>query len=106
MLWLLSGSDVIEVSGLSCTGKTQVLLQAVASCVLPQNLGGEESCCIFFDCELKFDALRLQEMIAQRITRFTKETNSEFGPELSEDRVVQLVASCTVCIVLFCVSIV
>uniref|UniRef100_A0A7S3PDZ0 Rad51-like C-terminal domain-containing protein n=1 Tax=Aplanochytrium stocchinoi TaxID=215587 RepID=A0A7S3PDZ0_9STRA len=61
------GADVIEISGLSNTGKTQLLMHIVASCVLPQDMGGEESVCIYFDNEMKFDPGRMQSIITEQI---------------------------------------
>lgn len=41
--------DVVEIYGPSGSGKSEVLINVVARCVLPAWLGGEERTAVFFD---------------------------------------------------------
>lgn len=41
--------DVVELYGPSGSGKSEVLINVVARCVLPAWLGGEEQTAVFFD---------------------------------------------------------
>ena len=41
--------DVVELYGPSGSGKSEILINVVARCVLPAWLGGEERTAVFFD---------------------------------------------------------
>ena len=65
--------DVIQVRGESSTGKTQIVLHALATCVLPENLGGQGSRAVLFDLDMKFQVERFYEILLARITLDFKE---------------------------------
>ncbi|GBG27888.1 DNA repair protein XRCC2-like [Hondaea fermentalgiana] len=78
--------DVVEISGATQTGKTELVLRAVATCVLPAeleleldahdgdgeskaaprtlHLGGEGASVVFFDSDLRLNVVRLAAIIA------------------------------------------
>lgn len=60
--------DVIQVSGESSTGKSQIVLHALATCVLPESLGGEGSSAVLFDLDMKFEVERFHQILSSRIT--------------------------------------
>lgn len=41
--------DLVELYGPSGSGKSEVLINVVARCILPAWLGGEERTAVFFD---------------------------------------------------------
>ncbi|PSS36075.1 DNA repair protein [Actinidia chinensis var. chinensis] len=64
--------NVVEVVGPSPSAKTQILIQAAVSCILPKewngvNYGGLEHLVIFFDLDCRFDILRLSQSLKRRI---------------------------------------
>lgn len=70
----LRSGAVIELSGRSATGKTEILLQIIASCILPSKweeveLGGEDSTIIYYDLNSQLDILRVVAILEARIRR-------------------------------------
>ncbi|KAL4521372.1 hypothetical protein Ndes2437B_g08037 [Nannochloris sp. 'desiccata'] len=69
----LRATNVVEISGLASTGKTEILYSIAATCILPnfQNgiaYGGHNSNVLYLDLDCKFDIVRLAEILQSRIT--------------------------------------
>eukprot|EP00850_Spirogloea_muscicola_P004971 SM000022S07185 [mRNA] locus=s22:446584:447157:+ [translate_table: standard] len=69
---LRRGHSVVEISGASGSAKTEVLVQAAATCLLPKQVngvhyGGNEGAVLYFDLDFKFDILRLVNILKARI---------------------------------------
>lgn len=58
---------VLELCGPSGTGKTELLTQAAATCVLPKRHGGAAAPALFVDLDGCFDALRLVQVLDARV---------------------------------------
>lgn len=90
--------DIIEVSGLSQSGKTELVLRAVATCVLPRSLeledgqvlqlGGEDGSVVFFDSDLRLNSIRLAGIIAAPLERACK------NGLLSQDKATEVAQAC------------
>ncbi|KAG2701763.1 hypothetical protein I3760_06G058800 [Carya illinoinensis] len=64
--------NVVELVGTSSSAKTQILIQAAVSCVLPKEwngvyYGGLDRLVMFIDLDCRFDILRLSKMLKHRI---------------------------------------
>ncbi|GAQ89378.1 DNA recombination and repair protein [Klebsormidium nitens] len=64
--------NVVEIFGASGSGKTEILTQAVATCILPSEVdgvgyGGAGGAALFFDLDGRFDILRLVRILESRI---------------------------------------
>jgi RecA/RadA recombinase len=69
---LLAPASFLEINGPSGSGKTELLYKIAAACILPKMwrgvvLGGAERTCIVFDCDQKFSALRMLQIIHERL---------------------------------------
>lgn len=71
--------DVVEVTGDSGSGKTELAMSWAVNCMLPARLGGEDGTVIWFDSERRFCAERMAQIIRERIERASKE-EEESGP--------------------------
>jgi len=58
---------VLELCGPSGAGKTELLTQAAATCVLPKRHGGAAAPALFVDLDGCFDALRLVQVLDARV---------------------------------------
>jgi len=88
----LRNGDIVELYGPSSVGKTTLLYNVIASCVLPRkwndvSIGGNESGVIYFDNDFNFCMPRFLEIIEQRI----KDTLSTSQQYISGDEVKNLV---------------
>ncbi|KAJ7954500.1 DNA repair protein XRCC2-like [Quillaja saponaria] len=68
--------NVVELVGPSPSAKTQILIQAAISCILPKEwngvqYGGLDHPVMFIDLDCRFDILRLSEMLKHRIMEAT-----------------------------------
>ncbi|KAK9276657.1 hypothetical protein L1049_006193 [Liquidambar formosana] len=64
--------NVVEVVGPSHSAKTEILMQAAVSCILPKewngvHYGGLEHLVMFLDLDCRFDILRLAQLLKHRI---------------------------------------
>ncbi|KAJ4963162.1 hypothetical protein NE237_023101 [Protea cynaroides] len=76
--------NVVEIVGSSPSGKTQILVQAAISCVLPREwngvyYGGLERLVIFFDLDCRFDILRLSESLKLHIMEANRSSSLNNG---------------------------
>ena len=65
----LRAGHVLELSGSNDTCKTECLLQAAATCILPQACGGCSSKVLFIDMISGLDPLRLVQILDARIRK-------------------------------------
>jgi DNA-repair protein XRCC2 len=65
----LRPGNVLEVSGPLGSGKTEVLLHAAASCVLPRRHGGAEAPAIYIDLDGRLDIVRLIILLGTRMRK-------------------------------------
>lgn len=68
----LRAGNVVEITGASPSGKTQILIQAAISCILPKtwngiHYGGLGKVVLFLDLDCRFDVLRLSQMLKHRL---------------------------------------
>ncbi|CAM6102462.1 unnamed protein product [Calypogeia fissa] len=68
----LHGRNVLEIAGPPGSGKTELLLQSVVSCILPKewegiSLGGSEKPVLYLDLDCRFDIRRLVHLLESRI---------------------------------------
>ena len=63
----IKSGSLVCVEGDSGSGKSEILLSAVANCILPAELGGNESGVAFFSVDSKFNASRLGDILRGRI---------------------------------------
>ncbi|CAA7034805.1 unnamed protein product [Microthlaspi erraticum] len=68
----LRAGNVVEITGASPSAKTQILIQAAISCILPKtwngiHYGGLGKLVLFLDLDCRFDVLRLSEMLKHRL---------------------------------------
>ncbi|CAM9460250.1 unnamed protein product [Ectocarpus sp. 4 AP-2014] len=63
--------DVVELYGPSGSGKSEVLINVVARCVMPAWLGGEERPAVFFDNDGRLSILRLEQLLKGKISNNT-----------------------------------
>ncbi|BBN08822.1 DNA-repair protein XRCC2 [Marchantia polymorpha subsp. ruderalis] len=68
----LHGGHVLEMAGQSGSGKSEIMLQAVVSCILPKEwqglkLGGSEKPAVFIDLDCHFDMPRLVKLLHHRV---------------------------------------
>lgn len=68
----LRAGNVVEITGSSPTAKTQILIQAAITCILPKtwngvHYGGLEKLVLFLDLDCRFDVLRLSDMLKHRL---------------------------------------
>ncbi|CAM9655152.1 unnamed protein product [Ectocarpus fasciculatus] len=63
--------DVVELYGPSGSGKSEVLINVVARCVMPAWLGGEERPAVFFDNDGRLSILRLEQLLKGKISSNT-----------------------------------
>ncbi|XP_059640738.1 DNA repair protein XRCC2 homolog isoform X4 [Cornus florida] len=64
--------NVVEIVGPSPSAKTQILIEAAISCILPKewngvHYGGLERLVMFFDLNCRFDIVRLSQSLKHRI---------------------------------------
>jgi len=59
--------DVVELLGVSGSGKTEVAMHAAASVVLPESMGGSHGTVLWFDSELRLCAERFVGILMYRI---------------------------------------
>ncbi|KAI6669485.1 hypothetical protein NL676_004370 [Syzygium grande] len=70
----LRAGNVVEIAGPSPSAKTQILVQAAVSCILPKerngvHYGGLGHSVLYIDLDCRFDVLRLVEMLRHRIVQ-------------------------------------
>lgn len=76
------------ISGCTGSGKTELLIQTAATCILPKQwqgyeIGGLEGSCMFIDLDFKFDLLRLWTVLRCRLEpRLGNDTNGIQGQQL------------------------
>ena len=75
--------QVMEICGTNDTCKTECLLQAAATCVLPKSCGGCASNAIFMEMRSGMDPLRLVQILDSRIRRC--QSSSSSGSQLLEE---------------------
>ncbi|AED97911.1 DNA recombination and repair protein RecA-like ATP-binding domain [Arabidopsis thaliana x Arabidopsis arenosa] len=68
----LRAGNVVEITGASTSAKTQILIQAAISCILPKtwngiHYGGLGKLVLFLDLDCRFDVLRLSQMLKHRL---------------------------------------
>lgn len=68
----LRAGNVVEITGSSPTAKTQILIQAAITCILPKtwngvHYGGLGKLALFLDLDCRFDVLRLSDMLKHRL---------------------------------------
>lgn len=68
----LRAGNVVEITGASPSAKTQILIQAAISCILPKtwngiHYGGLGKLVLFLDLDCRFDVLRLSQMLKHRL---------------------------------------
>uniref|UniRef100_A0A1J3K803 DNA repair protein XRCC2-like protein n=1 Tax=Noccaea caerulescens TaxID=107243 RepID=A0A1J3K803_NOCCA len=76
----LRAGNVVEITGASPSAKTQILIQAAISCILPKtwkgiHYGGLGKLVIFLDLDCRFDVLRLSEMLKHRLLQANRSGN-------------------------------
>ncbi|KAK9836924.1 hypothetical protein WJX84_001391 [Apatococcus fuscideae] len=80
-------SQLIEISGASGSGKTELLTQAAAAAILPKVSGldlGRGEHAIYLDLDGKFDLIRLMQVLQGRLRAAEPEANQQ-GVELPDD---------------------
>ena len=70
----LSSSSVVELSGAPNVGKTLLLTQLTAHCLLPgkwknQNIGGLNCGVIYIDCDYHFNILKLVDLLEEIVDK-------------------------------------
>lgn len=65
--------QIIEITGDSNTGKTHLLMEFMARCVLPQRFGGCEADVLFVDTEHHFQIFKLAAMLEKHLRNSTQE---------------------------------
>eukprot|EP00899_Mesostigma_viride_P025357 jgi/Mesvir1/6005/Mv00752-RA.1 len=95
---VLRAGDVLEITGDSGSGKTEVLIQAAATCVLPNAIngvtyGGNNASLVVYDLELGFDLERLSNVLKARI-RAARAAHTAGAPSGPADTESALVAEC------------
>jgi len=70
-------TEVIEISGLSQSGKSEVVLSLCLQTLLPRKLGGEEASVVFFDLDGRFLADRLIGLLDKRLLEAIEEGKLE-----------------------------
>ena len=65
----LRPTDVVQISGPSASGKSELLLHLAARCLLPRSLGGQGGDVLFFDLAHQLDALRLAHLLRRAVER-------------------------------------
>ncbi|XP_056168988.1 DNA repair protein XRCC2 homolog [Syzygium oleosum] len=70
----LRAGNVVEIAGPSPSAKTQILVQAAVSCILPKerngvHYGGLGHSVLYIDLDCRFDVSRLVEMLRHRIVQ-------------------------------------
>ncbi|KAI4373165.1 hypothetical protein MLD38_011323 [Melastoma candidum] len=83
----LRSGDVVEIAGPSPSAKTQILLQAAVSCVLPKEwkgtyYGGLGQTVLYIDLDSKFDVHRLLQMLKHRIVGANGHSSSGCDEEI------------------------
>lgn len=78
----LRAGNVVEITGASPSAKTQILIQAAISCILPKtwngiHYGGLGKLVLFLDLDCRFDVLRLSEMLKHRLLEANRKKISE-----------------------------
>ena len=78
----LNSGDVLEIQGPAASGKTELLYHLAANCILPSNvlvaslgisaertvhLGGWQKSVVVFDCDGRWDILRLHNILITRL---------------------------------------
>ncbi|CAH2043510.1 unnamed protein product [Thlaspi arvense] len=68
----LRAGNVVEITGASPSAKTQILIQAAISCILPKtwngiHYGGLGKLVLFLDLDCRFDVRRLSQMLKHRL---------------------------------------
>lgn len=71
--------NVLEIVGPSTSAKTNILIQAAISCILPVEYGGLGYIVVFFDLDCRFDILRFSDLLKHRIiiSAIQEEKNNE-----------------------------
>mmetsp|Transcript_73107 Transcript_73107/g.208332 ORF Transcript_73107/g.208332 Transcript_73107/m.208332 type:complete len:151 (-) Transcript_73107:33-485(-) len=89
----LVAGDVVEVFGESGSGKTEVLMGAVARTVLPEADGGTGRLVVYFDHDSRLNVARLEQIVSQRATAHRREqhhgTQAASGEAVPVDEVVR-----------------
>jgi len=70
----LGHGNVVYVQGPPSSGKTELLLQILVTCILPKkwgevDVGGNESSVLYFDNDFKFNLQRVLQLIKSRLKR-------------------------------------
>ena len=68
----LRPGNVVELVGASGTGKSEILMQIMANCVLPKKwddveIGGNEGGVVLFDNDFHFDLFRFSTILEHRV---------------------------------------
>ncbi|XP_023643103.1 DNA repair protein XRCC2 homolog isoform X1 [Capsella rubella] len=87
----LRAGNVVEVTGASPAAKTQILIQAAISCILPKtwngiHYGGLGKLVLFLDLDCRFDVLRLSQMLKHRLLQANRLGNGAWW-QLEESNV-------------------
>ncbi|KAL1215415.1 putative DNA repair protein XRCC2 [Cardamine amara subsp. amara] len=87
----LRAGNVVEITGASPSAKTQILIQAAISCILPKtwngiHYGGLGKLVLFLDLDCRFDVLRLSQMLKHRLLQANRLGNGAWW-QLEESNV-------------------
>ncbi|XP_010461935.1 PREDICTED: DNA repair protein XRCC2 homolog isoform X3 [Camelina sativa] len=87
----LRAGNVVEVTGASPSAKTQILIQAAITCILPKtwngiHYGGLGKLVLFLDLDCRFDVLRLSQMLKHRLLQANRIGNGTWW-QLEESNV-------------------
>ena len=63
----LRPGNVLEATGASCCGKTELLVRAAVTCVLPEEFGGNAGGVLFLDLDGRLDAARFPAELSRRL---------------------------------------
>eukprot|EP00889_Picochlorum_renovo_P000803 jgi/Picre1/27833/NNA_000797.t1 len=88
-------SDVVELSGVVGSGKTEFLYSVAVSCILPRvangvDFGGRGQHVIFLDLDYKFDIFRVSNLLQHRIQSTLRASRSAGSTKLNVE-IVEIV---------------
>ena len=89
----LRPTDVVQISGPSASGKSELLLHLAARCLLPRSLGGQGGDVLFFDLAHQLDALRLAHLLRRAVER-GRSSSSDGGGGPSAAATGDVVTAC------------
>ncbi|KAK2949997.1 hypothetical protein BLNAU_15032 [Blattamonas nauphoetae] len=77
LVYGIENGTLLEIRGHTSSGKTQFLYSSIVKILLPQFLGGYNSSVVVLDCDCRFNAYRMEEILREHLAQMTAQNEHQ-----------------------------